>query len=156
MHPRIATRVWIRAAAIASLALAQAAFAHGTEREYGTPINGQHEERTEIAPSPSFALLTLDVSATKISRALDSGALSEAEQEAARLAPLSNSLVHECRALAQDAREAVAEGAAKISQVAGQLEDAIRERDLSASQAAVGRVQEVVGQLRGVVDRAGS
>ena len=146
-------RVWVLAA---SITCAVPALGHGTEREYGTSINGQHEERSQIAPSPRFALLTLDVSATKISRALDSGALSEAEQEAARLALLSDSLVHECRALAQDAREAVAEGAARISQVAGQLEDAIQERDLSASQAAVARVQEVVGQLRGVVERTGS
>ncbi len=152
MRRENATWIWMHAAALGSFAFAHVAFAHGTEREYGTPINGHHEERSDIAPSPSFALLTLDVSATKISRALESGALSEAEQEAARLTSLSDSLVHECRALAQEAREAVAEGAAKISQAAGQLGDAIRGRDLSSSQAAVVRVQEVVAQLRGVVE----
>lgn len=84
------------------LAPAPAAWSHGLERHYGTPINEDPAPaaRERSGGSPGFTLLVLETTSMALERALDEGRPDEAVERAQRLPRLAKELERRSQELA--------------------------------------------------------
>lgn len=104
------------------------AYAHGTERHFGTPINGRGAAPA-TGGSPAFTLLALSANLTGLERDLQEGRIPEIPERAGRLPAMARELVARVRylelpVLEQVERSAqfIAERAEHIRRAAARLE----------------------------------
>lgn len=116
---------------IGVLLWAPGASAHGTEREYGTPINGRGVQETGSLGSPAFAIMALDSNSSAILRALDEGRASEARERVERFPELIRELLRRCEKLDASQREQAREATSAISDCATRIEAAARVDELA-------------------------
>lgn len=104
------------------------AYAHGTERHFGTPINGQGPAPA-ASGSPAFTLLALTANLNALERDLREGRSAEVRARVQRLPAMASELVARARNLDLREREEVdasaqfiAEHAERIRRAAARLE----------------------------------
>jgi hypothetical protein len=112
---------------------AAGASAHGTEREYGTPINGRGVRETGSTGSPAFTLMALESNSSAILRAFEAGHTSDAYERIQRFPKLIDELQRRCANLdtlqsghAKEVASVISESAARIEAAAGTDEPAVR------------------------------
>lgn len=114
-----------------SLGSSTPSYAHGTERHFGTPINGRGAGPATDgrSGSPAFTLLALTANLNGLERDLREGRTSEVRKRARRLPAMARDLVARSRSLGRREREQVdvsaqviAEGAERIFSAAPSLE----------------------------------
>ncbi len=134
---------------------APAASAHGTERHFGTPING----RATVAPeanaggSPAFTLLVLATNAEAIERAIDEGRVSEARERAHRLLDLIRELELRSRNLAAPARELAAEVASAIAERGTRIATTARTSDLTSIRHDLAELRRLVASMQDILQK---
>ena len=116
---------------LGTLASGPGAWAHGTERQFGTPINVRATVAPQANPggSPAFTLLVLATNAEAIERAIEEGRVSEARERAHRLPGLIRELERRSRSLAAPARELTAQVASAIAESGARIATPARASD---------------------------
>ena len=84
-------------------------YPHGTERRYGTPINGRSSTAAtgESRGAPAFTLLALSANLSALERDLGEGRTSDARERAQRLPGMARELVARTQHLRAPEREQV-------------------------------------------------
>jgi hypothetical protein len=137
-----------------SFILAQGAWAHGTEREYGTVINGRSAgSQFSSGGSPDFTLIAIEANVGAMLRAAEGGEYAELKERASQLFGQIEELQHRSEGLEPANREFAAEAAAEMEEVALRVGLAARASDVSSLRHEIDELKRSVGSMQSFLRR---
>ena len=124
------------------------AWAHGLERQYGTPINGAGAgARAGSGGSPAFTLLALEATSAAMDRALDEGRTADIHERARRLSQMVLELRRRSQNLEPDQRQRVAEAVALLSARADRVYATAGDEDPTSLRRELTELRKLVGSM---------
>ena len=134
--------------------LPAAASAHGTERHFGTPINGRAPDSNQSRGAPEFTVLAIGATLKSIERDLAEERPTDARERARRVLGMTRELVARCEDLGPTERDQVGLSARVIADGARRIDAALDDRDGTAVRDEMARVREQLAALDGLLHRA--
>lgn len=143
------TARFVGMAFVGLLACGAGAWAHGTERHFGTSINGR--VRSDSEGSSAFTLMALESNSKAILRAIEEGRAAEARQRAQRLPQLVGELQKRSEKLDAPMRERAVEATSAISKSAARIGAAAEAADATSVRRELAELHRLVAAMEEVV-----
>lgn len=132
------------------VAPAPAAWSHGLERHYGTPINGQGAPAAaQRGGSPGFSLLLLDTTSKAMERALDEGRPDEVRARAEKLPRTVEELGHRSQSIEPALPDPAHAVVRDLSRCATRVYALARTDDDTALRAELGELRKLIASMQG-------
>ena len=130
------------------LVLPTAAWAHGLERHYGTPINGEHAPNAEVrrSGSPRFTLMVLETTSAALERALDEERREEVVERAQQLPRLAEELGHRAQRSGSLDKDLVA-----LSRAAKRISTGAATTDSGTIRSDIGELRRLVRSMQEIL-----
>jgi len=130
------------------------ASAHGTERHFGTPINGRVPDSARGRGAPEFTVLAIRATLSGLERDLEERRTTEAQVRAQRVVGMTHELVARCAHLSWADRDQIGLSGREISDSARRIDEAVSARDPAAVHDELTRVREQLTAVEIVLRRA--
>lgn len=133
------------------LAWGNGARAHGTERHFGTPINGREApgQQPDSGSSPAFTLLVLESNSRAILRAIEEGRSGEARERAQQLPQLIRELQKRSERFDAPQRETAVEATSAISECTARIGVAADAADGPSVRRELAELRRLVASMQG-------
>lgn len=129
------------------------ALAHGTERHFGTPINGRAPDSNRSRGAPEFTVMAIEATLKAIERDLAEERQTEARERARRVPGMTRELVTRCEHLGPAERDQVGLSARAIADGARRIDAAVDDRDGTTLSDEMAHVREQLAALDGLLRR---